>query len=182
LEKSEVAGRRIFLDVIQDCIIVTMCRGIEQRPTVRVGSLAHDGNDRFLGNIKLDPQGGRWELPTADVIATGVTLSEIGWTGKVGPVVPHRWQDRISKTRVASSVALLWAAAIRPDGSLDFDHMKANVDGHRVVVDTELPTSFGDRVWWCSGQRIESRSGASMRQLSTASFWKAWDRSLRKTT
>ena len=28
--------------------------------------------------------------------------------------------------------------AIRPDGSLDFDHMKANVDGHRVVVDTEL--------------------------------------------
>lgn len=72
------------------------------------------------------------------MIATGESLSELGWGGKVGPVVPHRWQERISKTRAASSVALLWAAAIRPDGSLDFDHMKANVDGHRVVVDTEL--------------------------------------------
>lgn len=130
--------QRVFLDVTQDCIIVTMRRGVAQRSAVRVGSLAHDGKDRVLGNIKLDRGGGRWELPTSDVIATGVSLTELGWAGKVGPVVPHRWQERISSTRVASSVTLLWAAAIRPGGSLDFDHMKANVDGHRVVVDTEL--------------------------------------------
>ncbi|WP_076860153.1 Eco57I restriction-modification methylase domain-containing protein [Bradyrhizobium mercantei] len=129
---------RVFLDVIQDCIVVTMRRGIEQRPTVRVGSLGRDGKDRLLGNIKLDREGARWEMPAPETIATGASLSEIGWTGKVGPVVPHRWEDRISKIRAASSVALLWAVAIRPDGSVDFDHMKANVDGHRVVVDTEL--------------------------------------------
>lgn len=130
--------QRVFLDVTQDCIIVTMRRGVEERSAVRVGSLAHDGRDRVLGNIRLDREGGRWELPTSDVISTGRSLSELGWAGKVGPVVPHRWQERISKTRTASSVALLWAAAIRPDGSLDFDHMKANVDGHRVTVDPEL--------------------------------------------
>jgi adenine-specific DNA-methyltransferase len=130
--------QRVFLDVTQDCIIVTMRRGVEQRPTVRIGSLGRDGKDRHLGNIRLDREGARWEMPTLDAIATGSSLSEIGWTGRVGPVVPHRWNERIFRTRAASSVALLWAAAIRPDGSLDFDHMKAKVDGHRVVVDTEL--------------------------------------------
>jgi adenine-specific DNA-methyltransferase len=130
--------QRVFLDVTQDCIIVTMRCAVEQRPTVRVASLAHDGRERILGSIKLDRDGGRWELPASEVIATGVSLSDLGWTGKVGPVVPHRWQERISKNRTASSVALLWAAAVRPDGSLDFEYMKANVDGHRVVVDTEL--------------------------------------------
>jgi hypothetical protein len=77
-------------------------------------------------------------MPATAAIATGSSLSEMGWLGKVGTVVPHRWKDRISQTRAASSVALLCAVAIRPDGSLDFDHMKANVEGHRVVVDTEL--------------------------------------------
>jgi adenine-specific DNA-methyltransferase len=129
---------RVFLDVIQDCIVVTMRRGVEQQPTVRVGSLGRDGKDRLLGNIKLDREGAHWEMPALEAIATGSSLSEIGWTGKVGPVVPHRWEERISKTRAASSVALLWAVAIRPDGSVDFDYMKENVDGHRVVVDTEL--------------------------------------------
>ncbi len=38
IEKRE----RVFLDVTQDCIIVTMRRGIERRPTVRVGSLTGD--------------------------------------------------------------------------------------------------------------------------------------------
>ncbi|WP_018456560.1 Eco57I restriction-modification methylase domain-containing protein [Bradyrhizobium sp. WSM4349] len=129
---------RVFLDVIQDCIVVTMRRGVEQGPTVRVGSLGRDGKDRLLGNIKLDREGARWEMPALETIETGASLSEIGWTGKIGPVVPHRWEERISKTRAASSVALLWAVAIRPDGSVDFEHMKENVNGHRVVVDTEL--------------------------------------------
>ncbi|MGY3133444.1 hypothetical protein ACVWZM_004126 [Bradyrhizobium sp. USDA 4501] len=76
--------QRVFLDVIQDCIIVTMRRDVEQRPTVRVGSLTHGGTDRVLGNIKLDREGGRWELPTPDVIATGASLSKLGWAGKSG--------------------------------------------------------------------------------------------------
>jgi adenine-specific DNA-methyltransferase len=129
---------RVFLDVTQDCIIVTMRRDVARQASVRVSSLARDGSDKFLGNIKLDREGANWEMPAADAIATGPSLCDIGWTGKVGTVVPHRWKERISKTSAASSVALLWAAAIRPDGSLDFNHMKANVEGHRVVVDTEL--------------------------------------------
>ncbi len=129
---------RVFLDVTQDCIIITMRRGAERQLSVKVCSLTGDGADKFVGSIRLNREGAAWEMPAVESIKTGSSLSEIEWTGKVGPVVPHRWKERISKTRAASSVALLWAAAIRPDGPLDFDHMKANVVGHRVVVDTEL--------------------------------------------
>ncbi|MET4312543.1 N-6 DNA methylase [Bradyrhizobium sp. RT4b] len=130
--------QRVFLDVTQDCIVVTMRRGLVRRQAVRVCSFSREGSERFLGDIKLDREGAHWEMPAVEKIATGSSLSDAGWTGKVGPVVPHRWKERISRTRAASSVALLWAAAIRPDGLLDFDHMKASVEGHRVVVDTEL--------------------------------------------
>lgn len=134
IEKRE----RVFLDVTQDCIIVTMRRGAESRRAVTVSSLAGNGSDTKLGSIRLDPEGGAWELPATDVIRTGRSLSDLGWNGKVGPVVPHRWKNRISTGRPASSVPLIWAAAIRPDGKVDYKHMCQRVEGHRVVVDPEV--------------------------------------------
>jgi adenine-specific DNA-methyltransferase len=78
-------------------------------------------------------------LPASEEIRTGRSLSERGWNGKIGPVVPHRWQDRISDGKPANSFPLVWAAAIRPNGKVDYKHMCQRVKGHRVIgVDPEV--------------------------------------------
>jgi adenine-specific DNA-methyltransferase len=135
IEKRE----RVFLDVIQDCIIVTMRRGVEKRNSVMVGSLRGDGTASKLGTIKLDLHGAAWQLPSNEVISTGRSLSERGWRGRIGPVVPHRWKDRVSGGKPLNSLPLIWAPAIRPDGTIDYPYMCKRVEGYRVSdVDPEV--------------------------------------------
>jgi adenine-specific DNA-methyltransferase len=128
----------VFLDVIQDCVILTMKRAMPRRRLVAVSSLAGDGSETGLGRIKLPKDGAMWQLPTATPISTGKSLSELGWKGKVGAVVPHRWKERVVSDRRAGSLPLLWAAAIRPDGRVDYAHMRERVSGCRAIVDAEV--------------------------------------------
>ncbi len=92
-----------------------------------------------LGKLRLPLDGSPWELPCPNWIRTGRSLSELGWYGKVGPVVPHRWTDRITNRVGKRSLPLVWAAAIRPKGKVDYTHMRQCVAGARVVVNPELP-------------------------------------------
>ena len=128
----------MFLDVIQDCVVLTMKRGKTRRHFVAVGSIAGDGKETNVGKIKLPRDGGLWQLPTPKIIRTAKSLSDLGWKGKVGAVVPHRWTNRVISDRRAGSLPLIWAAAIRPDGRLDYAHMRERVNGCRVVVDPEV--------------------------------------------
>jgi adenine-specific DNA-methyltransferase len=127
----------VFLDVIQDCVVLTMQRANARRHLVTVGSLRPDGTDALLGKIKLPRDGGVWQLPGAKFIATGESLADLGWKGKVGTVVPHRWTDRVVSER-RGSLPLIWAAAIRPDGRINYAHMRKRVTGCRVMVDQEV--------------------------------------------
>jgi adenine-specific DNA-methyltransferase len=134
IEKRE----RVFLDVIQDCVILTMRRGDTQRQFVAVSSLAGDGRETVLNKIKLSRDGSPWQLHTNNVITTGKSLSDLGWQGKVGAVVPHRWTDRVISDRRAGSLPLIWAVAIRPDGRVDYKHMRQRVSKFRAIVDPEV--------------------------------------------
>jgi len=128
----------MFLDVIQDCVVLTMQRAKTRRHFVEVSSLAGDGSETVLGKIKLPRDGDFWQLPSAKVIATAKSLADLGWKGKVGAVVPHRWMDRVVSDQRRGSLPLIWAAAIRPDGSVDYEHMRKRVSGCRAVVDPEV--------------------------------------------
>jgi adenine-specific DNA-methyltransferase len=128
----------MFLDVIQDCVVLTMIRGKTRRHCVTVGSLAGHGTETILGKIKLPRDGSLWQLPTVKAIRTAKSLSDLGWKGKVGAVVPHRCANRVISGHRAGSLPLIWAAAIRPDGRLDYGHMRERVNGCRVLVDPEV--------------------------------------------
>ena len=128
----------MFLDVIQDCVVLTMRRAKTRRHFIEVSSLAGDGSETALGKIKLPRDGNVWQLPSAKVIATGKSLADLGWKGKVGAVVPHRWTDRVVTDQRRGSLPLIWAAAIRPDGRVDYEHMRKRVSGCRAVVDPEV--------------------------------------------
>jgi adenine-specific DNA-methyltransferase len=128
----------MFLDVIQDCVVLTMKRGVSRSHSVAVSSLQGDGSETMLGRIKLPKGGSHWQLPNAKDITTGKSLSDLGWKGKVGTVVPHRWKDRVVSDHRLGSLPLIWAAAIRPDGRVDYARMCQRVNGHRVIVDPEV--------------------------------------------
>jgi adenine-specific DNA-methyltransferase len=65
---------------------------------VAVSSLAADGEETILNKIKLPRDGSPWQLPSTKNITTGKSLSDLGWQGKVGAVVPHRWTDRVIRS------------------------------------------------------------------------------------
>ena len=52
--------------------------------------------------------------------------------------MPHRWKDRVISDRRKGSLPLVWAAAIRPDGRVDYQHMCTRVPGSRAMVDDEV--------------------------------------------
>lgn len=128
----------MFLDVQQDCVILTMRHQKTRRHFIHVTSISDCGVAITLGKIKLPSDGSPWELPTVEPIRTGKSLAELGWEGRVGPVVPHRWSERLTKRHSKRSLPLIWAAAIRPSGQVDYSHMKQRVDADRVIIDPEL--------------------------------------------
>jgi adenine-specific DNA-methyltransferase len=122
----------MFLDVIQDCVVLTMRRANMRRHFVEVSSLAGNGRETVVGKIKLPRDGSVWQLPSAKVIATGKSLADLGWKGKVGTVVPYRWTDRVVSDERRGSLPLIWAAAIRPDGRVDYKHMRKRTSNDKA--------------------------------------------------
>jgi adenine-specific DNA-methyltransferase len=44
----------------------------------------------------------------------------------------------MAPSRSSSAIPLIWAVAIRPDGTADYEYMRARTQGHRVTVDPEV--------------------------------------------
>jgi hypothetical protein len=132
---------------------------------VAVGSLAGNGTAVKLGTIKLDLAGGAWQLPASEEIRTGRSLSERGW---------QYWSRRCRRSasvagsdsdgKPANSFPLVWAAAIRPNGKVDYKHMCQRVKGHRVIgVDPEVSHVIRKPCLTCSEPQSQTEAAHQRR-------------------
>lgn len=132
----------LFLGAVQDiCLLVlrrrTEAEGQAPEPFHRydLGYIDAAGLRTQRGTGLARCAGEPWTLPVArevqvftarnDQTGTGTdqafTLLDYGYRVRVGKVVPTRERERLLTKRRKGAVPLLWASAIRPDGSFDFE-------------------------------------------------------------
>ncbi len=118
----------VFLDAIQDaCFIVFRRRSVVTRNTAFhtpvSGILTHEGSLLEQGILTLPTDGSAWTLPVAGGNAStgGVSLREMGWRPIVGHLVANREPHRLHQHAAKGRYPLVWAAAVRQNGTFDFD-------------------------------------------------------------
>ncbi|WP_160297779.1 Eco57I restriction-modification methylase domain-containing protein [Devosia chinhatensis] len=120
-----IEGRQtVFTDVVQDtCVLVLRRRGSDidtvEADTALSNYVSGAGQVLSEGAISLPPGDGPWVLPgQAENLPS--TLSEWGYTPRIGYLVANRQQDRIHEGPAPGRVPLIWAKAIGQDGTFDF--------------------------------------------------------------
>ncbi|MEC9245492.1 MAG: N-6 DNA methylase [Pseudomonadota bacterium] len=132
----------LFLGAVQDICVLVLRRRSEAES--QAPELFHRYDLGYIDAAGIRTQRGTglarcggepWTLPVArevevftarnDHEAAGknqaFTLSEYGYRVRVGKVVPTRERELLLKKRRKGAMPLLWASAIRPDGSFDFE-------------------------------------------------------------
>jgi adenine-specific DNA-methyltransferase len=129
----------LFVDAIQDvCLLVLRRRkarprlSVVARETYELGYIDAAGDHHRLGVAEAQPNGEPWTLPVYGRVGTisapplGVAkdntfvLADYGYRIRVGKVVPTRERKRLRSKPIKSSVPLVWASDIRPDGTFEF--------------------------------------------------------------
>ncbi len=129
----------LFIDAVQDvCLLVLERRRPAKQPSTisresyELGYIDSSGEHHSLGNAEASPAGEPWTLPVYGRISSlegnmlGVTgeksfvLADYGYRVRVGKVVPTRERERIRSEPNKTSLPLVWASDIRPDGSFVF--------------------------------------------------------------
>jgi adenine-specific DNA-methyltransferase len=135
----------LFLGAVQDVCLLTLRR---RQTNHVVGDPAHSyglglidatGHRSTCGNGVAKADGDPWTLPIPQLAGTltvparkrrkvvGVrafVLADYGYRVRVGKVVPTRERSRLHTARQKGDFPLVWASAIRPDGSFDFKASK----------------------------------------------------------
>jgi len=127
----------LFQSVQQDCCFLVLRKRSSRplrRPACRLGFLSSGGDYRTDGSFSPRADGSPWLMSSgkpSDESALSkdqsecTTLSDLGWRGSVGPIVPHRHQSIMLRKRPAAIpldqvvVPLIWSKAITPDGHFD---------------------------------------------------------------
>ncbi|SJM28270.1 HsdM family class I SAM-dependent methyltransferase [Mesorhizobium delmotii] len=126
----------LFIDAVQDvCLIVlrrrTLAREQRDKPYL-LGWIDAAGTRHELGGAVAAADGEPWTLPvrvgavaTSDVDPDNKSdrsfvLADYGYRVRVGKVVPTRERDRLIADRSETSLPLVWASDVRPDGSFSF--------------------------------------------------------------
>ena len=155
--RAEVLGidlheqrKNLFLGAIQDVCVLKLRRrhagtATNISHTYELGIIDAQGTRTPCGEAKAKGDGDVWTLPVAKRTARvnsreivsldrAYTLRDYGYRVRVGKVVPNRERDRLHATQQKGSYPLVWASAIRPDGS--FDHSASK--------------RLGNPLWYCS--------------------------------
>ncbi|RWK26559.1 MAG: hypothetical protein EOR44_26920 [Mesorhizobium sp.] len=134
----------LFLGAVQDVCLLTMQRRRSHRlvgdpaHSYELGTIDSNGRRNPCGKGIAKADGEPWMLPVAQLgtgratignrrTGEGVSLcvlADYGYRIRVGKVVPTRERARLHSTRQRGDFPLLWASAIRPDGSFDFKASK----------------------------------------------------------
>lgn len=144
IERIDLHEQRenLFLGAVQDICLLVLRRRSETEKQVAepfhrydLGYIDAAGMRTQRGTGLARCAGEPWTLPVArevqvfaarnDQNAAGrkqaFTLSDYGYRVRVGKVVPTRERERLLTKRRRGAIPLLWASAIRPDGSFDFE-------------------------------------------------------------
>lgn len=129
----------LFVGAIQDVCLLTLRRhGTKdlQRPVswYDLGIINAAGTLRSIGSAPAAPGGEPWTLPVPGRLVSSLTaqariqnrkaeyyvIADYGYRIRVGKVVPTRERQRLRQLRNRTSLPLIWASDIRPDGSFLF--------------------------------------------------------------
>lgn len=131
----------LFLGAVQDVCLLTVkrrnsdCADGDLTHSYELGAIDARGERHACGTGIAGADGEPWILPVAqreslltDVVtkpsakapARPCVLADYGYRVRVGKVVPTRERNRLRTDRENDDFPLVWASAIRPDGSFDF--------------------------------------------------------------
>ena len=131
----------LFLGAVQDICLLAVRRREDADDGTCAASHSYElgfinaSGVRTRRGLGIARSGGEpWALPVAhevrvfsrrrkeaEFIEEGpFTLSDYGYRVRVGKVVPTRERERLHASRKKDALPLVWASAIRPDGSFDF--------------------------------------------------------------
>jgi adenine-specific DNA-methyltransferase len=128
----------LFVDAVQDVCLLSLRRRSATVPHrdvsfYHLGIIDAAGVHAPMGTGAAAPDGEPWALPVRGCPAASAlptrsaapdqrvfVLADYGYRTRVGKVVPTRERERLRQRRNRTSLPLVWASDIRPDGSFLF--------------------------------------------------------------
>lgn len=122
----------LFVGAVQDVCLIVLERRSEPalltEEEYEAGLIDAAGVRRIAGRVKISVTGEPWSLPVERVglrqpqsvgrkKSGQCVLADYGYRVRVGKVVPTRERERLRDKCEKGAVPLLWASAVRPDGS-----------------------------------------------------------------
>jgi adenine-specific DNA-methyltransferase len=131
----------LFVGAVQDVCILTLERRPEalnpaEAESYDLGLVEDDGTRRVVGIAAVAGGGAPWELPINRRVVllplpsdegasfTAKTFLDFGYEIRVGHVVPTRTREQLHVRQARGRLPVVWASAVRPDGSFCFDAAK----------------------------------------------------------
>jgi adenine-specific DNA-methyltransferase len=164
----------VFLDAIQDaCFLVLRRRAkvLAEPPARAAGSGIFRRDGEFLprGTAQIEANGAPWRLPGIELVRSA-TLKEWGYRATVGYLVANRQPARLHERAAKGRYPLIWAKAITPEGTLDFERGAAFKK--TGWADAPADAAYVVRTPCVAVQRTSSRG--QKRRLNAASISKAF--------
>lgn len=162
----------VFLDAIQDACFIVLRRRVEALIEPPAGMAAsgvfrRDGNFISKGAAHIETDGAPWQLPGVE-LARSSTLKDWGYRATVGYLVANRQPTRMHKRAAKGRYPLIWAKAITPEGTFDFERGAA-FKGYGWA-DAPADAPYVVRTACVAVQRTSSRG--QKRRLNAASISK----------
>jgi adenine-specific DNA-methyltransferase len=165
---------RRMLDAIQDACFVVLRRRVEAlvEPPASVaasGVFRRDGKFISKDVAHIEANGAPWRLPGVELVRSS-TLKDWGYRATVGYLVANRQPERLHKRAAKGLYPLIWAKAITPEGTFDFERGAAFKGYGWADAPTDAP--YVVRTACIAVQRTSSRG--QKRRLNAAPISKAF--------
>jgi adenine-specific DNA-methyltransferase len=164
----------VFLDAIQDACFVVLRRrakALAEPPASAAGSgiFRRDGEFFSKGPAQIEANGVPWRLPGIE-LARSSTLKDWGYRATVGYLVANRQPARLHERAAKGRYPLIWAKAITPEGTFDFERGAAFKGSG--WADAPADATYVVHTPCVAVQRTSSRG--QKRRLNAASISKAF--------